>query len=491
MQENIIQKTKFGILWNLFERFGVQGLGFIFGIILARILSPNDYGTIALLTVFIALSSVFIESGFSKALIQRQDRDEYDFSTVFIFNVVVAIVFYLILFFVAPFIAEFYKIPELTNLARVLFLVLILQSLRIVQTAKFQINVDFKKIAFINLISIIIGCPCGLIFALNGFGVWSLVWQNIISQSVAVALFWYFGKWIPKTGFSKKSFKKLFAFSSNLIVIGIIGIAVNSAYTLIIAKFYSTKDLGFYNQSETCTSNIFGVITGAIVGATFPLLSSLKNDKDELIRIFKKLLKTISLTTIPAMFGFAMISENFILVLLTEKWLAAAPLLFWFALSFIFTPLNGANLNLLAAIGRSDLLLKIETVKMILTFLMMAITFPISLKAVVIGRAVLGFIAFFINTYIIGKYYDFGAFRQIGYIWRSFVASFVMVFVIFCIDYFISNPLLSLILSILIGTIVYIFTLWILKEEEFFIYFGKIKPLVNKKFSKFSNLGKK
>lgn len=478
MQENIIQKTKFGILWNLFERFGVQGLGFIFGIILARILSPNDYGTIALLTVFIALSSVFIESGFSKALIQRQDRDEYDFSTVFIFNVVVAIVFYLILFFIAPFIAEFYKIPELTNLARVLFVVLILQSLRIVQTAKFQINVDFKKIAFINLISIIIGCPCGLIFALNGFGVWSLVWQNIISQSVAVALFWYFGKWIPKTGFSKKSFKKLFSFSVNLTVIGVLGIILNSIYILVIAKFYSTKDLGFYNQGETCTSSIFGAVTGAIVGATFPLLSSLQNDKDELIRIFKKLLKIISLTTIPAMFGFAMISENFILVFLTEKWIEAAPLFFWFSLAFIFTPLSGANLNLLEAIGRTDYRLKIEIIKMFLLFIMMAITFPISIKAVVIGRAAMGLLSFFINTYIIGKYYDFGAFRQIGYIWRSFVASFVMVFVIFCIDYFISSPLLSLILSILIGVIVYIFVLWILKEEEFFIYFDRIVKFI-------------
>ena len=491
MQENLVQKTKFGIFWNLLERFGVQGIGFVFSIILARILSPNDYGVVALLLVFTAFANVIVESGFIRALIQKQNRDEYDFSTVFIFNVTIAVLIYIILFFCAPYIADYYKIPELTNFARILFLTIILNALRIVQTAKFQINIDFKKIAFINLVSLIFGGIFGIVLAINGFGIWALVLQMLLNQIIGLILFWYFGNWFPKTGFSVKSFKSMFSYGMNLTIIGFIGVIVNSAYSLSIAKLYSTKDLGLYNQAENYNSNIFGSIMGALSTATFPLLSALQNDKTELMRIFKKLIKIISLTAVPAMFGFAMVSENFILVFLTQKWIEGAPLFFWFALSFIFTPLNGTNLNLIAAIGRSDLLLKIETIKAILTLATMAITFTISIKAVVIGRVFLGFIAFFINTYIIGKYYDFGAFKQLRYIWKSFVASFVMMICIYFVDNLIPSPLLSLILSILIGAIVYISTLCILKEEEFFIYFGKIKSLVNKKFSKFSNLGKK
>lgn len=475
MQENIIQKTKFGILWNTFEKFGVQGLGFVFNVILARILSPNDYGLFALLIVFVSFCHVFVEGGFVRALIQKQDRSEIDFSTTLIFNIAVAVFFYIILFFISPFIAEFYAKPELENLAKVLFLMVILNSLSIVQITKFQIEVNFKKIAFINLIALIISGICGISLAFGGFGVWALIWQLILKQVLVTILSWYYGKWRPKTGFSKESFKKLFGFGIKLSFVGFIAMVLANIYNLFIAKIYDTKQLGLYHQSEVVPTAVFGAVTSAIATATFPLLSALQNDKSELVRIFKRLIKLTSLLTIPVMVGLAVISENFILVFLTEKWIDAAPLLFWFCLCYIFTPISTINLNVLTAIGRSDLFLKIALIKLPLTLTMMAITFPISLKAIIMGQALLGFVAFFINTYIIGKYYDFGAFKQLGYIWRSFAASFVMGLVMFGVDKFISNPLLSLIVCVCVGFVTYALALWILKEKELDIFMIKLK----------------
>ena len=475
MQNNIIQKTKIGIIWNVFEKFGVQGLGFIFNIILARILSPNDYGLFALLIVFVSFCHVFVEGGFVRALIQKQDRNELDFSTTFIFNIAIATFFYIILFIISPFIAKFYALPQLENLAKVLFLMVILNSLSIVQITKFQIEVNFKKIALINLVSLILSGAIGITLALNGFGVWALVLQLILKQSIVVILSWYYGKWRIKTGFSKASFKRLFGFGIKLSLVGFIAMLLANIYNLFIAKIYDTKQLGLYHQSEVVPTAVFGAVTSAIATATFPLLSALQNDKSELVRIFKRLIKVTSLTTIPVMVGLAVISENFILVFLTDKWILAAPLLFWFCLCYIFTPISTINLNVLTAIGRSDLFLKISLIKLPLTLTMMAITFPISLKAIIMGQALLGFIAFFINTYLIKKYYDFGAFEQLAYVWRSFAASFIMALAMFFIDSFIQDPFLGLIICVIVGIITYIFSLYILKEEELFIFFKKIK----------------
>ncbi|MBQ7270430.1 MAG: lipopolysaccharide biosynthesis protein [Campylobacter sp.] len=475
MQESIIQKTKFGILWNAFEKFGVQGLGFVFNVILARILSPNDYGLFALLIVFVSFCHVFVESGFTRALIQKQDRSEIDFSTAFIFNIAVAVVAYIILFIASPFIADFYDKPELENLAKVLFLLVILYSLNIVQIAKFQIDVNFKKIALINLVALIISGVVGIALAMSGFGVWALVLQLLLKQCIVIAMSWYYSQWRPRAEFSKVSFDRLFGFGIKLSLVGFIAMILANIYNLFIAKIYDTHQLGLYHQSEVVPTAVFGAVTSAIATATFPLLSALQNDKSELVRIFKRLIKITSLLTIPVMVGLAVISENFILVFLTDKWIAAAPLLFWFCLCYIFTPISTVNLNILPAIGRSDLFLKIALIKLPLTLTMMAITFPISLKAIIMGQALLGFIAFFINTYLIKKYYNFGAFEQLTYIWRSFVASLIMAVVMFFTDKFIQSPLLSLIVCVIVGSITYIFSLWVLKEEELFIFIKKLK----------------
>lgn len=477
MAEDIKHKTKIGMFWNAFEKVAVQGISFVLSIILARLLSPHDYGTIGMLSIFLAFSNVFVESGFGRALIQKQDRTEYDFSTTLIFNLVVSCFLYIILFFCSPAIAKFYKTPELLSLQRVFFLVVILNSLTVVQNAQLQIRIDFKSIALINGITTIIAGLIAIFAAYKGLGPWALVIQTLAKALVSAVCFWILGRWIPKTGFSKESFKRLFGFGSKLLASGLLGTTISNVNNLIIGKIYNPESLGFYTRAQQFPELTSGTLNSVLNNSTFPMMAALQNDKEELINTFKRLIKLSALLVFPAMVGLAVLSEPIILVLLGEKWLPAANLLFWLALSYAFIPLSSLNLNLLNAIGRSDLFLKIDISKVPIIFATMAITFPISLKAVVIGKAVTAFIYFYMNAFMIGRLYGFGAFKQLFCCWKGIIATIAMYFGLFIIRSFLSISVFNLFFEIFCGIIIYIIVLIILKESELSILFGK---LINK-----------
>lgn len=464
---DIKQKTKTGIIWNTLEKIFVQGISFILNLVLARLLTPHDYGLLGLLTIFLTLSSVFIDSGFSRALIQNQDRAESDFSTILFFNVAVSVVLYFVLFLCSPFIAEYFEIPELVLLQRILFFVLILQALTVVQSVKLQIAVDFKKIAFINFFAVIVSGIVGITAAYCGFGVWSLVIQAILKNIVLTVLYWQLGKWFPSTGFSYISFKKLFGFGSKLLLTGLIGTVINSINNLFIGKIYNAKSLGYYTRAEQFPELTSGTIAGALSTVTFPLLASLQNNKDDLVVIFRRLIKITSLVVFPAMLGLAVLSKVIVLVLLGEKWAITGDYLFWLSLSYIFTPLSILNLTVLNAIGRSDLFLKVDCVKIPLIFFVMAVTFPVSLKAVVIGRCASAFLYYYINAFVPGRLYGFGAFKQLACAWKGIVASVIMSLIIVCIGFIMKITLFNLVVSMVTGIIVYCMVLKLLKEEEF------------------------
>lgn len=469
------QKTKVGIVWNIIEKIAVQGIGFVLNIILARLLTPSDYGIVGMLTIFLTFSNVFIDSGFSRALIQKQNRNENDYSTVLIFNIIISIIIYIILFFASPAIAQFYKTPELLQLQRVFFLVIILNSLTVVQNAQLQINVDFKHIAIINSFSVIISGIIAIIAAYNGLGPFALVIQTLSKALISAIMFWIIGKWVPKTGFSKKSFKNLFGFGSKLLVSGLLSTTITNVYNLVIGKVYNPASLGYYTRAQQFPEITSGTIASVLNTTTFPLMSSLQNNKDELANTLKKLIKMTSMIVFPAMIGLACLSEPIILVLLGEKWLPASKLLFWISLSYIFTPLSILNMNVLNAIGRSDLFLKIDLVKIPFIILTMIITFPISMKAIVIGKAVTAFLWFYINSFLIGKFYNFGFFKQLWSSWKYIVSAIFMgVFVIF-IDKLVVSNVLSLILGLLGGVFSYILLLIIFKDVEFYRILKKLK----------------
>ena len=472
--ENIKQKTKIGMFWNAFEKVAVQLISFALNIILARLLTPHDYGTIGMLTIFLTFSNVFIDSGFSRALIQKQDRTEYDYSTVLIFNIVVSCLLYLILFFVSPAIAHFYKTPELLSLQRVFFLVVILNSLTVVQNAQLQIKVDFKSIAIINSIITLLSGGMAVLAAYNGLGAWALVIQALTRAFVSVILFWIFGHWFPHTGFSIESFKKLFGFGSKLLASGLLSTTISNINNLVIGKIYNPESLGFYTRAQQFPELTSGTLNSVLNNSTFPLMASLQNQSDELIQTFKRLIKLTALLVFPAMVGLAVLSKPIILLLLGEKWLPSANLLFWLALSYMFIPLSSLNLNLLNAIGRSDLFLKIDLSKIPIIFATMAITFPISLKAVVIGKAVTAFIYFYMNAFMIGRLYGFGAFKQLICCWKGIIATIIMGLVVFFVNTLINKLLIQVIAGVFIGIIVYLIILIIFREEELTLLKRKI-----------------
>lgn len=469
------QKTKIGILWNIIEKVAVQGIGFILNIILARLLTPHDYGTVGMLTIFLTFSNVFIDSGFSRALIQKQDRTENDYSTVLIFNIIISIIIYIILFFASPAIAQFYKTPELLQLQRVFFLVIILNSLTVVQNAQLQINVDFKHIAIINSFSVIISGIIAIIAAYNGLGPFALVFQTLSKALISAIMFWVIGKWVPKTGFSKKSFKNLFGFGSKLLVSGLLSTTITNVYNLVIGKVYNPASLGYYTRAQQFPEITSGTIASVLNKTTFPLMSSLQNNKDELANILKKLIKMTSMIVFPAMIGLACLSEPIILVLLGEKWLPASNLLFWVSLSYIFTPLSILNMNVLNAIGRSDLFLKIDLIKIPFIILTMIITFPISLKAIVIGKAITAFLWFYINGFLIGRFYNFGVFKQLFCSWKYIVSALIMGIIVTLINKLVVSNVFSLILGLFGGVFSYILLLIIFKDVEFYRILIKLK----------------
>ena len=466
MFQDIKQKTKIGMFWNAFEKVAVQGISFVLNIILARLLTPHDYGTIGMLTIFLTVSNVFVDSGFSRALIQKQDRTELDFSTTLIFNVVVSCVLYIILFFASPAIAIFYKTPELLSLQRVFFLVIILNSLTVVQNAQLQIKVDFKSIALINAITTIVSGGIAVFAAYKGLGAWALVIQTLTKAGVSAFCFWIIGHWIPKTGFSKESFKKLFGFGSKLLASGLLSTTITNINNLVIGKIYNPESLGFYTRAQQFPELTSGTLNSVLNTATFPMMAALQNEREELIGTFKRLIKITALFVFPAMIGIAVLSRPIILVLLGEKWLPASALLFWLALSYLFIPLSSLNLNLLNAIGRSDLFLKIDISKIPIIFATMAITFPISLKAVVIGKAITAIFYFYMNAFMIGRLYGFGAFKQLYCCWKMIFSSIIMFFFVFFLVQFISNQFVCIIVGIVSGVFIYVLFLKLLKEEE-------------------------
>lgn len=475
MNNDFIKKTKIGMLWNVFEKIVVQGISFILNIILARLLSPHDYGTIGMLTIFLMFSNVFIDSGFSRALIQKQDRTENDFSTALIFNISVSVILYVMLYVLSPAIASFYKTPELILLQRIFFVVIILNSLIVVQSAQLQIIVDFKKIALINFVSMIVSGTAGIFTAYHGFGAWSLVIQTLTKSFTAAVLFWVFGQWLPHTGFSRNSFRRLFSFGSKLLISGTLATFLQNINNLVIGKIYSPANLGYYTRALQFPELTSGTLSSVLNNATFPLMSSLQDDRLKLIQNFEKLIKVTSLLVFPAMTGLALLSEEIILVLLGAKWLPAANLLFWLSLSYIFTPLSMLNMNILNAIGRSDLFLKVDICKVPVILLVMVITFPISLEAVVIGKFAASFIYFYINGFIPGRMFNFGSLQQLHSSWKYILSTFIMMCIIIIIKKIIDSVFLCLLFATIGGIIIYFLVLYILHESYIITSWRKMK----------------
>jgi len=456
MAESVRSQLLHGVVWNFVEKLLIRGVSFVIGIILARLLSPSDYGLVGMLAVFIAISNVFIEGGLAKALIQRKNCKDIDYATAFFANVGISIFIYLILFFCSPWIAEFYHEPILINLTRVLGLNIILGSFNIVQRAKLMAEMDFKSLAQLNVTSTIISGGIGVLMAYIGFGVWALVGQTIASTMVLVFLFPIYSGWKPALEFSKQSFNQLFGFGSKLMITGVVATIVNNISTLCIGRFYKSHQLGYYTRASSFSEIISFTMFEVLGNVTFPVLSGLQDERERLVAVYKKSLFFTAMVIFPIMMLTVLLAKPLVLLLLTEKWLACVPLMQWLLLSRMFTPLSAINMNVLNAVGRSDLYMKLDFSKIPLDILILAITIPIGVEAITIGSFVNSFICFFINAFLPGHILGYGSLQQL-YDWRwIFLSVAVMALsVLFCL-HFVNNVWLQLFVCGLIGLIVYI-----------------------------------
>ena len=448
------QKTVSGLLWSFVDTFAGQGLTFIVGIILARILSPREFGLIGMITVFIAVSESFINSGFSSALIRKKDCTNIDFSTVFYFNLAAGILFFLLLFFTAPFIAGFFDEPKLKPIVQVLGIVLIIDSLTLIQRTILTKRIDFKLQARISVIASLGSGVIAIVMAYKGFGVWSLVAQRIAKQGLNSIFLWLWNRWKPLLIFSMQSFRELFGFGSKLLVSGLIDTLYRNIYYLIIGKFFSAQELGYYTRADEFQRIPSQNLNGIIGRVSYPVLASIQDDKPRLKNNYQKLIRSTMFITFVLMLGMAAAAEPMIITLIGEKWRPS--IIYLQMLSFVgmMYPLHALNLNMLQVSGRSDLFLKLEVIKKILAIPTIVIGVLWGIKIMILGMMVNTLVAYYLNSYWSGRFIGYSFKQQVVDILPSFGLALTMALFVYILGLFLPfSYLWVLIIQIIAGAL--------------------------------------
>lgn len=467
MSDNLKAKATRALFWSSVDRFSSQGISFVFSIFLARILDISDYGIVAMIVVFMAVAQVFVDSGFSPALIRKPDLNEEDKSTAFYFNIVVGLACYGILFIASPLIADFYDEPLLSPIIRVTGLSIIFNSLCVVQRALFTIAVDFKTQAIISLACTVISGVAGLVMAYNGYGVWALVAQSTISTFLNFVLLWLCSRWRPVTGFSKASFHYLFNFGSKLLASGLLDTLYNNAYPIVIGKFYNSAQLGLYSRAQGYASLPSSNITGILQRVTFPVLSLMQDDDQKLANNYRRLLRMSAFVVFPLMIGLAAIADPLIRVLITSKWAGCIIYLQIICFGMMLYPIHALNLNLLQVKGRSDLFLRLEILKKIIGVCALCITIPFGITAMCIGLVAVSVVALYINTYYTGKLLSLGFLIQIKDLVPFFILSMLVGLLMYYVPISINNDLYRLVSGGLIGIVSYVGLAALFRIKEF------------------------
>lgn len=420
-EQSLRDKTVKGVAWSAIDNVAGYAVTFIVGIILARILSPDDYGLIGLTGIFTAICMSFIDAGFSNALIRKKNATEEDYCTVFIINIGVSIILYLIIFFIAPFIALFFNREELTNLTRVSSLGLIISALALVQRTQLNKRIDFKTQAIITILTSFSSGFVGIVMAFTGFGVWALVIQGIVGSIVNTSLLWFFNKWIPQIIFSAKSFYELFGFSSKLLLSGLIDTIWGQFYTIIIGKCYAPAILGQYTRAVGFSSILSSNLTNIIQRVSYPVLSQIQDDKAYLRDAYRRMIRTSMLLTFSSMLMLVAIAKPLIIVLIGEKWMQAASFLQIICLGSMLYPLHAMNLNMLKVQGRSDLFLRLEILKKIIAVGPLMLGIFAGIYWMLIGSVFIGILSYYLNAYYSGPLLDYSIKHQILDITPSFL----------------------------------------------------------------------
>lgn len=468
------------LIWKFLERGGVQGVQFILSIVLARLVSPDDYGVIALILVFIQIATVFIQSGFNTALIQKKESDDVDFSSIFFLSLFVAFVCYILLYYFAPFIAKFYKQEILTPVIRVIAFTLFFGAVNSVQNAYVSKTMQFKRFFFSSMGAVLGSGIVGVILAYKGFGVWALVAQQLIRDILTCLILWFTVKWRPKFLFSFKRVKSLFSFGWKLLCSSLLDTIFRNAYNLIVGKVYDSQTLGYFNRGHQFPQVIATNLDGSIQSVMLPTLSANNDNVEEVKRITRRSISTSAFILMPCMFGLAAVAEPLVKVLLTEKWLPCVPFLQLACISYALYPIHTANLTGINSLGRSDIFLKLEIIKKCVTVLNILITLPFGIYAMAIGQVVQSFISTFINSYPNKKLMGYSYFEQWKDLFPSFILSIVMAILVWFMNFIPLVPSLLLICQILVGIFIYVVFAKIFKLEVFTYFINTIKGFIKR-----------
>ncbi len=442
--------------WRFFERVGAQGVTFIVSIILARLLDPDVYGVVALITVFTSVMQVFIDSGLGNALIQKKDSDIVDFSTVFYFNICMCLFLYIFLFWGAPYISLFYKMPDLTPLIRVLGINLIISGVKNVQQAYVSKHLLFKRFFYATIIGTIGAAFIGVLMARNGYGVWALVVQNVFNAFLDTCVLWVTVKWRPKLVFSLSRLKSLLSFGWKLLVSSLLEVVYRDLRQLIIGKFYNVDDLAFYNRGQQMPHLLVSNINSSIDSVLLPTMSASQDDKEVIKSMTRRAIKVSTYLMAPLMIGLASVSEPAVKLILTDKWLPSVFYLRIFCISFMFYPIHTANLNAIKAMGRSDLFLKLEIAKKIIGLIVLFATMRISVEAMAYSLLFTSIINQIINSYPNKALLNYSYLNQLKDILPSVLLAIIMGAIVFPITFIGLPALVVIIFQIMLGMIVYI-----------------------------------
>lgn len=474
------KKVLSNFFWRFFERCGAQGVTFIVSIVLARLLDPDVYGTVALVTVFTTIMQVFVDSGMGNALIQKKEADDLDFSSVFFFNIAVCSLLYLIMFIAAPFIAAFYKMPELTSVVRVLSLILIISGVKNVQQAYVSRNMQFKKFFFSTIGGTIGAAVVGIVMAYLGFGVWALVAQMLFNAAVDTLILWITVKWRPKMMFSFQRLKTLFSFGWKLLVSSLLDTVYNDLRQLIIGKIYSKNDLAFYNQGQKFPHLIVTNINTSIDSVLLPTMSKAQDDKNVVRSMTRRAIKTSTYIMMPVMIGLAVCAEPLISLILTDKWLPCVLFLRVFCITYAFYPIHTANLNAIKAMGRSDLFLKLEILKKIIGLTAILITMWISVEAMAYSLLVTTLLNQIINSWPNKKLLGYSYLEQVRDMLPQIGLSVLMGAAIYLVQLAGFSSIFTLCIQIPLGIIIYIALSKLLHIESFEYLTSMLKSFKNR-----------
>lgn len=437
MSESLKNRAVHGAKWSFIDNISNSGVTFLVGLILARLLTPAEYGIMAMIAIFIAVSNSIVDSGFSNALIRKVRIDRVDYNTVFVFNLIVSIVLYILLYTSAPAISLFFKEPVLTNVLRVIGLILIVNALGIIPRTILVRGIDFKTQTKVSIISSVSSGLVGVGMAIMGFGVWSLVWQQLSRQILNSLFLWIFCKWIPQWEFSIKSFKEMFGFGYKLLLSGLLDTLYKNIYYVVIGRCYSPAQLGQYSRAEQFNMIFSSNLTSIVQRVSYPVLSSIQEEPERLREAYRQIIKTTMLVTFACMLGLAAVAKPLIIILIGEKWLPAVSFLQIICFSGMLYPLHAINLNILQVKGRSDLFLKLEIIKKTIAVFPILIGIFYGIEYMLWGSVLTSFIAYFLNSYYSADLIRYSTIEQIRDVLPVFTVSFTIAAVMWLFPYWI------------------------------------------------------